>query len=278
MSTDDDDILASVNLDAWRVPPPRTPDRHALLSRVLSPAAPAARPRTRWVFAALAIANVVLAAIIVIVISQRSPETIVKLQPAGGGGDLDAQTQAALRRLEQEQRALEGKLADIEQLRTAVTSLAERVRQCEQTNKTVIKPRPVAPPPVATGSCDEVSCILNYEPVCCAKFRRPSPPPNTSATTARALPETLDRQGITDGVASIRGLIQACGQQHATAKGNVKVRVRVNPSGRVEEVLVESTPDPALGACVADVVRKAIFEPTFHGGAFSYPFVFGASP
>lgn len=283
MSTDDDDVLASVNLDAWRVPPPRPADRPALLSRVLSPAAPAARPRTRWLFAALAVANVVLAAILVIVISQRSPETIVKLQPAGGGGDLDAQTQATLRRLEQEQRVLEGKLADIQQLRTAVAQLAERVRQCEQApNKTVTKPPPVAAPPaaappVATGPCDEVSCILNYEPTCCAKYRR-TPQATPPTTPPRALPESLDRQSITEGVASIRGLIRACGQQHATAKGNVKVRVRVNPSGRVEEVLVESTPDPGLGACVAEAVRKAIFDPTFHGGAFSYPFVFRASP
>jgi hypothetical protein len=287
MNTDDDDILASVDLDAWRVPPPRAADRPALVARVLSPAAPAARPRTRWIFAALAIANVVLAAILVIVISQRSPQTIVKLQPAGGGGgDLDAQTQATLRRLEQQQRVLEDKVADIEQLRTAIAQLAERVKQCEQApNKTVIKPPaappPAAPPPAApapaqAGSCDEVSCILNPDPVCCAKYKRPAQAPNTNTNTTppRALPETLDRQAITTGIASIRGLIQACGQQHATVKGHVKVRVRVGPNGRVEEVLVESTPDPGLGVCDADKVRKAIFEPTFHGGAFSYPFVF----
>lgn len=250
MNTDDDDVLASVDLDAWRVPPPRAADRPALFARVLAPAAPAARPRTRWVFAALAVANLVLAAILVIVIAQRSPQTIVKVQPAGGGGgDLDAQTQATLRRLEEHQRVLEDKIADIEQLRTAVAQLAERVRQCEQApNTTVIKPPPAVPPPA------------------------PTPPPVTPAP--RALPESLDRQAITTAMASIRGLVQACGQQHATAKGHVKVRVRVAPSGRVEEVLLETTPDAALGACVSDTVRKAIFEPTFHGGAFSYPFVF----
>jgi outer membrane biosynthesis protein TonB len=268
---DDDDILASVNLDAWCVPPPRS----ALLSRVLSPAAPATRSRSRWLFAALALANVVLAAIVIIVISRRAPETIVKLQPAGGGGDLDAQTQASLRRLEQEQRALADKLADIEQLRIAVTQLAERVRQCEQTsNKTTPKPQPVVPPPANVGSCDEVSCVLtNFEGACCAKLRdhpRPATPP-------RALPETLDREAITVGIASIQRLIETCGQQFGTVKGHVKVRARVNASGGVEDVLIESTPDPGLGACVAGVVRKAIFEPTFHGGSFSYPFVFGAS-
>ena len=282
---DDDDLRASVNLDAWRVPAPRPSDRSALFARVLSPAAPPARPRTRWIFAALAIANVVLAAILVIVISQRPTQTIVRVQPAGGGGsDIDA----ALRRLEQQQRALEAKLGDVDQLRNAVADLTERVRQCEQTSyKTTTRPRPVtptpSPPPAETTSCDEVSCVLtNFEGACCAKLRRPSQgvtaPPTTTNPPARALPDMLDREGITAGIASIRSLVNTCGQQYAAAKGTVKVRVRVNPSGRVEDVLISSTPDAGLGGCVAGAVRKAIFEPTFHGGAFTYPFVFGASP
>jgi outer membrane biosynthesis protein TonB len=281
MNLDDDDDDLPVRLDAWRVPPPRAADRSSLFARVLSPAAPAARPRTRWIFAALAIANVVLAAIIVIVVSQRSTQTIVRVQAAGGGADSDAQTQATLRRLE-------AKLADIDQLKTQVAELAERVRQCElSTYKTTPRPRPVVPPapspPSDLTSCDEVSCTLsNFEGACCAKYRRPSPQPSptpsTTATPGRALPDMLDRENITAGIASIRSLITTCGQQFAAAKGTVKVRVRVNPSGRAEDVLIASTPDPGLGGCVATAVRKAIFEPTFHGGAFTYPFVFGASP
>ncbi len=245
MNLDDDDDL---HLDAWRVPPPRPVDRSTLYARVLSPAAPPARPRTRWIFAALAIANVVLAAIIVIVVSKRpTTQTIVRVQPAGNGGaDIDA----ALRRLEDGQRALEAKVAE----------LTERVRQCEQSSyKTTPRPRPVTPPPSPSDQATP-----------------PATPP-TSASS-RALPDMLDRENITAAVASIRSLITSCGQQYASAKGTVKVRVRVSPNGRVEEVLVANTPDAGLGGCVASAVRKAIFEPTFHGGAFTYPFVFGATP
>jgi len=37
---------------------------------------------------------------------------------------------------------------------------------------------------------------------------------------------------------------------------------------------VETTPDAALGACVAAAVQKASFAKTQTGGSFSYPFVF----
>lgn len=267
MSHDDDaaeDVLAPVNLQAWRVPPPSAADHTAILARVLSPAAPPGRPRVTWLLAALAIANPVLAAIIVI--SRQSPQTVTMLQPASG--EVDAQTQELLRRLEQEQRDLEGKLADVQQLRTVVEQLSERVRLCEQADRAEPRPRRAAPPASDRATCDDASC---------AKLQPPARVPSANTNPSRALPDTLDRDAISDGIGSVRQQVHACGQG-STAKGNVKVRVRVNPAGRVETVLVETTPAPTLGACVASVVQKAIFEPTHHGGAFSYPFVFGASP
>jgi len=50
--------------------------------------------------------------------------------------------------------------------------------------------------------------------------------------------------------------------------------VQVGGDGRVSNVAVETTPDPALGACVAAAVQKASFAKTQNGGSFSYPFVF----
>jgi len=44
--------------------------------------------------------------------------------------------------------------------------------------------------------------------------------------------------------------------------------------GHVTNVAVETTPDSALGACVAAAVQKASFSKTQNGGSFSYPFVF----
>jgi outer membrane biosynthesis protein TonB len=48
----------------------------------------------------------------------------------------------------------------------------------------------------------------------------------------------------------------------------------VSGGGSVSNVSVETTPDSALGACVAAAVQKASFAKTQNGGSFSYPFVF----
>ena len=251
MSHDNDpgeNILAPVDLRAWRAPPPSATERSAILARVLSPAAPPGRSRGSWMLAALAIVNVVLVAIIVIVISRRPPQAITMLQPAGGG-DADAQTQERLRRLEQQQRELERKLGDVVALRAAVDQLAERVRRCEQAGAES-KARPAGPAPA---------------------------PSATTNPSSRALPDTVDRDTITAGIDSIRSQVEACGRR-STAKGYVKVRVLVSPAGHADDVVIQSAPDGVLGACVASAVRSAIFEPTHHGGAFTYPFLFGAAP
>jgi TonB family protein len=64
-----------------------------------------------------------------------------------------------------------------------------------------------------------------------------------------------------------------CGDK-SSAKGMVKVHVKVEPSGKISNVSVSQTPDPALGACVAAAVQKASFPKTSAGGSFAYPFPF----
>jgi TonB family protein len=64
-----------------------------------------------------------------------------------------------------------------------------------------------------------------------------------------------------------------CGETHG-AKGQVKISVTVAPSGSVTDASVVSSPDEALGTCVANAVKKATFAQTENGGSFNYPFVF----
>ena len=277
-----DDALARINLHTWRVPPAAASDRTAIVSRALFPATPTKRPRMRWLFAAFALANLVFAAIVVIIISRPEPErTVTVYRPLGGA--VDAQTAELLRRLEQEQREAERKLAEVQQLRTVVQQLSDKVQACERAAKReqpVPKqvrqsPDPVEPAEPAdqaefVGACDEVSCVLtNYAGACCVKYKTHSnvPPPKNP------LPEMLDRQNITTAIAAVKPRISACGAQ-VPVKGKVKVAVVVDGAGRVTSVTVATAPDPALGACVAHGMQQARFAPTQRGGSFSYPFVF----
>jgi len=85
--------------------------------------------------------------------------------------------------------------------------------------------------------------------------------------------DSLDRVAIADGVRKVHPKITACA---ATSKavGTVKVKVDVAPAGTVTRVSVASTPDVALGDCVAAAIKTATFRATKQGGAFSYPFLF----
>jgi TonB family protein len=136
------------------------------------------------------------------------------------------------------------------------------------------------PPPKETGGgggCDEVSCVLNnYDGACCAKFKKggSAPKPKTGGGGGGGdLPDGLDRSMISAGIANVKARVETCGSK-SPAKGKVKVKVSVSGDGRVTNVSVETTPDPALGACVAAAVQKASFAKTQSGGSFSYPFVF----
>ena len=123
-----------------------------------------------------------------------------------------------------------------------------------------------------------------YARACCAKYKKgiktstdsvPQIWPGTSkpASGGGDLPASLDRDMISAGVAKVSGRAQSCGGQ-SSAKGTVKVGVKVGADGRVTSVTVKSTPDPALGSCVASAMQKATFAKTQSGGSFAYPFTF----
>jgi predicted Zn finger-like uncharacterized protein len=141
----------------------------------------------------------------------------------------------------------------------------------------VAKPDPQ--PKGDSGSCDEVSCVLNnYEGACCAKFKKGGgkAPSGASGSTGGAksdLPESLDRAMISDGVGKVKARVMSCGDK-SPAKGQVKVSVKVSPDGHVTGVTVKNTPDPGLGNCVAGMMQKATFAKTQTGGSFAYPYTF----
>ncbi len=129
------------------------------------------------------------------------------------------------------------------------------------------------------GGCDEVSCVLNnYEGACCAKYKKGGKSSGGSTSSAPKsgggdTPESLDRAMISDGVSKVKARVMACGDK-SSAKGQVKVSVKVNPDGSVGSVTVKTTPDPGLGSCVQSAMQKASFKKTQNGGSFGYPFVF----
>jgi predicted Zn finger-like uncharacterized protein len=137
---------------------------------------------------------------------------------------------------------------------------------------------PVVKADTGGGGCDEVSCVLNnYEGACCAKYKKGGKAPAGGGGGGSApksdLPDALDRTMISEGVGKVKARVMACGDK-SSAKGQVKVSVKVNPDGKVGSVSIKATPDPGLGSCVSGAMQKASFAKTSGGGSFSYPFVF----
>jgi hypothetical protein len=119
---------------------------------------------------------------------------------------------------------------------------------------------------VAEDGCDKVSCVVdNFARACCAPFK-PRKPDET--------PYALDKPMITAGIGKAKAAVIRCGEQHAAAKGIVKIAMVVGADGHVGTATVAASPDPALGECVASAVRKATFAATETGGSFTYPFKF----
>jgi hypothetical protein len=251
--TEDEDQLAGIDLNAWQVPPPAPVDRSSLLGRALSPAtAPARRPRLRWLVAGIVLANAAVATLIVILLARpQQKQTVVTVQPAGGSS-VDTRAEELLQRLAAEQLELQAKLAELQAQQDLIHELQAKVARCEE--------RTIEKKPAPAETCDEVSCVLNnYEGGCCLKYRRRA-----------GLPEALDREAISKGIASVKAAIAAC----RGGTGIVKIHARVSPDGIVTSASVFSTPDAALGSCVESAVKRAVFPQTQSGGSFSYPFVF----
>ena len=95
---------------------------------------------------------------------------------------------------------------------------------------------------------------------------KPLPPPV-------ALPAELSQAEVSKGMARIKSKIDACAAK-SQYQGTVTVSVKVMGSGAVDDVKVKSSPDGALGACVARAVQGAAFARTQKGGTVSHSFRF----
>ncbi len=114
-----------------------------------------------------------------------------------------------------------------------------------------------------TCHLDEVACLLaDQPPACCSVYGRP---PRGIAST------TLTATQVRTTVQPLRGRIARCG---TGPSGTVKIRVQVANDGTVSRVDVLETPDDAVAACVAQVMRGARFPRSDDGVSFTYPFVF----
>ncbi len=120
--------------------------------------------------------------------------------------------------------------------------------------------------PVSADGCDKVSCVIDaYARPCCEVYRPRKP---------GELPLELDRSMITAGMAKAKAAVIRCGEQTPTAKGIVRLAMKVAPDGSVAEASVSETPDATLGECVASAAKKVTFATTEQGGSFAYPFRF----
>ncbi|MGN6103627.1 MAG: GYF domain-containing protein [Kofleriaceae bacterium] len=144
------------------------------------------------------------------------------------------------------------------------------------------KPAPAAKEPASGGGggCDEVACVVSgYEGACCQKYRKGKPaggggsPVQIGERPKSDVPDSLDRGMVSDGVGKVKARVIACGSK-SSAKGVVRVSVKVTPDGNVASVTVKDTPDAGLGSCVAAAMQKATFKKTANGGSFAYPWTF----
>jgi predicted Zn finger-like uncharacterized protein len=135
------------------------------------------------------------------------------------------------------------------------------------------KPKPSKP---SSSDCDAVACLVDPSQACCSKRgggAKPSSGGSSGSKVDSNLPEQLDSSMIKAGIDKVKGKAQACGSK-SSAKGAVKVRIKATPEGRVGSVDVVSSPDDALGSCVASALRGATFAKTQRGMGFAYTLSF----
>jgi hypothetical protein len=125
-----------------------------------------------------------------------------------------------------------------------------------------------------TSDCDEVTCMVNSEAACCARLRGAHSTPAEPKRVAvdPDLPEKLVASTSMAAMSAVKPRVLACGTRFPT-KGQVKLHVKVSGDAHVD-VAVESSPDQALGACVAAAVKTATFPRTQTGGSFAFPYNF----
>jgi len=150
------------------------------------------------------------------------------------------------------------------------------------------EPKAHAPPPTEVPAqlkamketketCDDISCVVNADSPCCVARRNngaaPHDAPKKTETVDPNLPPKLVVGQITSTMATVKAKIMSCGDR-TPAKGLVKIHLKVSGDGKVTDSSVETSPDPALGACVSAAAKRAVFPKTQTGGSFGIPYQF----
>jgi len=79
---------------------------------------------------------------------------------------------------------------------------------------------------------------------------------------------------ISDGIATARPAITACGADHPDARGTLVMDVVVAPDGHVMDSFPNDTQLFTLAVCIESALRGADFAKTENGGKFRYTFQF----
>jgi hypothetical protein len=132
------------------------------------------------------------------------------------------------------------------------------------------KPKPREPATRPRSVCDEVSCLVDPDQVCCAKLR-PSATPPKPATAGR--PDRISRNDISSVVAGVRGRIMACAEG-TSFKGTVRVRIKISAEGQVVTASTSGAAPGAVASCITAAMRRARFPKAQKPTTVSYPFVF----
>jgi predicted Zn finger-like uncharacterized protein len=121
-------------------------------------------------------------------------------------------------------------------------------------------------------SCDEVTCLVEPNKPCCAKYRKGGRRPAAEDSGGDSdLPEHLERSDISSGMSSVHGRVTSCGDRFG-GKGTVKVKMKIEGSGKVSSVEVSGA-SGGLASCVESAVKQARFRKTQKGMTVTYPFV-----
>lgn len=117
------------------------------------------------------------------------------------------------------------------------------------------------------GQCDEVDCVLNnYATPCCAKFKRAAP-----RTADPSVNDAPSREEIAAAFRAIAPQIQACADA-AGFLGNVRVRAKFAPSGRLETATVNGVPAD-LATCAERAARTLSLGASRDGATVTFPYV-----
>jgi TonB family protein len=138
-----------------------------------------------------------------------------------------------------------------------------------------IEPGATTEPPLAEAPPAAISPGAELDEVACwAAAGGCRPPAANDDDDGSGLPRTIDTAMVKAGILPLRATALACGDAHPGVTGMVKVQVQVAPDGTVTRSTVVTSPEPALGRCVAAAFARATFARTQQGGSFKYPINF----